>query len=123
MSYVLLVEDDLPTQRGILKLLAVLRYDACGVPSAAEAVTAVRKSRPALVLSDFLLPKLDALWLLKQVRAEWPDLPVIVMTGAILPEATIQEARNYGAVGLLPKPFTRQELDDAVRLALGRNGH
>ena len=118
MSYVLLVEDDLPTQRALLKLLSVLRYDACGVTTALEAVIAVKKHRPALVLADYLLPKLDALWLLQELRAEWPDLPVIVMTGSLLTDARIRNAQDYGAVELLPKPFTRKELGEAVRRAL-----
>jgi CheY-like chemotaxis protein len=118
LPYVLVVEDDVSTQRGILKLLAVLRYEASGVASATAAVAEVRKRLPHVVLSDFLLPEFDALWLLKALRAEWPDLPVILTTGAILPESSIGEAQEFGAVEFLTKPFTREELDRALRRAI-----
>ena len=117
LPYVLVVEDDVSTQRGILKLLAVLQYEASGVASAVAALEEIQKRQPDVVLSDFLLPEFDALWLLKQVRAQWPDLPVIVTTGAILPEASIREAKESGVV-LLGKPFTRDQLDQAIRRAI-----
>jgi CheY-like chemotaxis protein len=115
--YVLVVEDDVSTQRGILKLLAVLRYEAAAVTTAVAALDEIEKREPAVVLSDFLLPEFDALWLLKQLRARWPDLPVILTTGAILPESSIREAKENGVV-LLGKPFTREELDHALLRAI-----
>jgi CheY-like chemotaxis protein len=118
LPYVLVVEDDVSTQRGILKLLAVLQYEASGVTSATAAVAEVRKRLPHVILSDFLLPEFDALWLLKTLRAEWPHLPVILTTGAILPETSIGEAQELGAVEFLAKPFTREELDQALRRAI-----
>ena len=117
LPYVLVVEDDVSTQRGILKLLTVLQYEASAVASAVAALEEIQKRQPDVVLSDFLLPEFDALWLLKQLRAEWPDLPVIVTTGAILPESSIREAKESGVV-LLGKPFTRDQLDQAIRRAI-----
>lgn len=120
LPYVLVVEDELPIQRAILKWLTVLQYEAAGVTSAVGALEMIRQRRPEVVFSDFVLPIHDGLWLLTEVRRQWSDLPVILTTGALLPESTIYDARRHGAVAFLGKPFTREALDQAIRRALAR---
>jgi CheY-like chemotaxis protein len=121
LAYVLVIEDELPTQQAILKLLTALRYEALAVESAVDALTSIERRQPTVVISDYVLPVLDGLWLLKQIRERWPSIPVILITGAIPPEAAFQEAQSLGAVAFLGKPFTREELDEAIRSAIRRD--
>ena len=120
--------DDMPTQRvlivddqsSLLTLLEVLLRDAL---PAAEVVTANSASRALavlhdqpcdLVVSDVNMPRHDGLFLLNEVKRQWPTVQVILMSGMPLPE----QAPAAGADGFLLKPFDVQEFQKTVRAVL-----
>jgi CheY-like chemotaxis protein len=86
-------------------------------PSAPQAlVRAVEIREPSLILilSDINMPGMSGLEMLPKVRAERPDVPVIMIT-AYGDAETRRKAIEHGAVGLLTKPIDfvllRQEID------------
>ncbi|WP_447983331.1 response regulator [Nitrospira sp. Nam74] len=103
-----LLIDDQPT---ILMLVqALLERTLPGVhvitaDSAAKALHVLQKEPCDVVLSDVSMPGEDGFFVLKQVRRQWPDLPVVLMSGVPL----AQEARTAGANGFLLKPFNLDE--------------
>ena len=113
-TYVLIVEDEQPVRRALVAWLRRLGFEAEAVESATQALAAIQRRVPTLVLSDYVMPFRDGLWLLQQVRSKWPSLPVVLCTGAMLPEHSIEEARQLGAVDFLAKPFTREALYQAI---------
>lgn len=58
-----------------------------------------------MVLSDVNMPDEDGFFVLKQVKRQWPGLPVVLMSGALL----AHEAQAAGADGFLVKPFNRDQ--------------
>lgn len=122
LGYVLVVEDEPLVLRANLRWLTSLGYEAHGVRHAEAALVSIQERMPSVVLADFILPLNDGLWLLTQVRARWPTLPVVMATAALLSESAIIEAKEQGAVAFLGKPFTREALHQALQRGIERMG-
>jgi DNA-binding NtrC family response regulator len=72
----------------------------------------------ALLLTDFNMPHMNGLELLRRMRATRSDLPALLCTGFIGSAATEGEAADLGVHEILGKPFTRHTLGGAVSRAL-----
>ncbi len=116
---ILVVDDDAASRR----LLDVrLRALECQVTMAAdghEAMAAIKQQTPALVLLDLHMPRMGGMDLLRKLKQEEVDIPVIVITAHGSIEAAV-EAMNEGAYDFIPKPFDPQHLEIVVRKALER---
>ncbi|CAM5387508.1 sigma-54-dependent transcriptional regulator [Thauera mechernichensis] len=118
----LLIIDDEPA----LLLALDMHFCECGFDvrtarSADEALAAgLLADPPDLLVSDIRMPGTDGLALLRQLRAEHPALPVIIMTAFYDMESTIA-AMHGGAVEFIPKPIDIARLDAAVDQALRRD--
>ncbi len=75
---------------------------------------------PDLVLLDIMMPGIDGIELLKQIRSQYPSIPVIMLT-ASKTVRTIVQAMKIGAVDYLSKPFEVEELLDLVDYTLARS--
>jgi DNA-binding NarL/FixJ family response regulator len=117
----LLIVDDHPVVRvGMAQLLRTQR-EGCEVSEAdslpaAQALLACRPDM-ALVVLDVHLPGLAPLQALRQLRAEWPLLPVLLMSADTDP-ALAMRALNEGAAGWLPKSADVGVLQGALELVL-----
>jgi DNA-binding NtrC family response regulator len=115
-----LIVDDDPNSRRLLDVR--LRAVGCDTAVAAdghEALVAVRQEAPSLMLLDLEMPRMGGLELLRTLRREGFDFPVVVITAHGSIEAAV-EAMKEGAYDFLPKPFDPQHLDLVVRKALDR---
>jgi CheY-like chemotaxis protein len=87
---------------------------ALSAPAALERVKAIADPSLILILSDINMPGMSGLEMLPMVRAERPNVPVIMIT-AYGDENTRRNAIAQGAIGLLTKPIDfgllRQEID------------
>ncbi len=114
----IVVADDTDTVRAmVVRVLEKFGYTCLAASDGVEALRLVHRETPALLLCDLRMPNLDGLGLLKQVRKEYPDMPVIVMSGQGLVEDAIG-ALQLGAWDYVCKPVTLAALDHAVRKAL-----
>jgi CheY-like chemotaxis protein len=114
---VLLVEDNLAVRRAIERLLARLRYDVTAAGSAEEA-EALAGSQPfALLLTDMVLPGRSGSTLANRLRARWPRLPVVLMSGYTEDEIARDQAAK-GEVRFLQKPVDLATLAREVHDAL-----
>jgi len=90
---------------------------ALSSPAALERVKAIPDPSLILILSDINMPGMSGLEMLPKVRAERPNVPVIMIT-AYGDEATTKRASELGAAGLLPKPIDfgllRKEIDQRL---------
>jgi CheY-like chemotaxis protein len=93
---------------------------ALSAPAALEKVKAIPDPSLILILSDINMPGMTGLEMLPKVKAERPNVPVIMIT-AYGDEATRKRATELGASGLLPKPIDfrllRQEIDQRLERA------
>jgi two-component system response regulator GlrR len=118
---ILLVDDD----PGLLKLLTIrLRaegYDVEAVESAADALIALPRFRPDLVITDLRMSNMDGIELLKEIQRQRPGLCVLLLTAhGTIPDAVV--ATQSGAFGFLTKPVDKNELFDHVERAMKISG-
>jgi CheY-like chemotaxis protein/tRNA A-37 threonylcarbamoyl transferase component Bud32 len=119
MSDILVIDDEAPIR---LNLQLMLRKEGHSVRVAENGKAGLReiqRQRPALVVCDVMMPELDGFGLLEAVRADPgnADLPFIFLT-ALDTRASMRRGMNLGADDYLNKPFTREELLEAVGIRL-----
>jgi DNA-binding NtrC family response regulator len=118
---VLIVDDD-PASRRLLEVrLRPLECDVATAGNGEQALTAIRKDVSDLVLLDLQMPKMGGIEVLRALRKEGINVPVIVITahGSI---ETAVEAMKEGAYDFITKPFDATHFDIVVRKALEREG-
>jgi len=118
-----LVVDDHPLIREALRqVLKQLdnHVELLEAPSAVEALAAAAQSDDLdLILLDLTLPDSDGFGLLSKLRAQYPEIPVVVLSASEQPETVIR-ALDAGAMGFIPKTSPNDVLIGALRLVLSR---
>jgi signal transduction histidine kinase/CheY-like chemotaxis protein len=107
---VLVVDDNADMREYIRRLLAP-HYEVLTAADGEEALTSIRQQRPDLVLGDVMMPRLDGLGLVRQIRADatLADIPVVLLSARAGEEASV-EGLQVGADDYLLKPFSSREL-------------
>ncbi|KJY45607.1 MULTISPECIES: response regulator transcription factor [unclassified Streptomyces] len=118
---VLVVDDE----ASLSELLSMaLRYEGCEVRSAGDgagAVRAAREFRPDVVVLDIMLPDMDGLAVLGQLRREIPQLPVLFLTAKDSVEDRIA-GLTAGGDDYVTKPFSLEEVVARLRGLVRRSG-
>ena len=106
---VMIVEDDTDLREAICVTLDLhqIHYRAFG--DAETALMAISDEEFSLVVSDFKLPGMDGLMLLRSIRKKVPQLPVVIMTAFAEAKLAV-EALQTGARDFLIKPFQPEHL-------------
>lgn len=113
----LLIADDEEGIRESLNLILGDEYDLSYACDGEESLVEARKDGYSAVLLDIKMPKMDGLEVLKRLRQEKKEVPVIILTAYQSVELA-QQAVNLGATNYLPKPFEREQVLKAVRDAV-----
>jgi DNA-binding NarL/FixJ family response regulator len=119
MNIRILIADDHAMVRQGLRAFLDLSRDLETVGEAAggrQAVDLAHRLRPDLVLMDLLMPDLDGISAITEIRRELPAVEVLALTG-YLEDQLIADALHAGAVGYLLKDTDTEELHRAVRAA------
>jgi signal transduction histidine kinase len=114
----ILVIDD---ERVILELTSmILRsrgYQVLTAEGGLEGLAMVEREAPALVLLDYMMPGLDGMTALREIRERFPDTCIIMYTGKGSEEIAV-ELMKAGASDYILKPFNNQDLLDRIAHAL-----
>ncbi|NIM95150.1 MAG: response regulator [Anaerolineales bacterium] len=115
----ILVADDNQEIRDFLEeaLETLGGYSVHSVGDGLSALTLVHELQPDLLITDQQMPNLSGIELIHRVRADYPALPVILMTGESS-EALAVDALRVGATDYLVKPFDPDELLETVDQSL-----
>jgi len=113
----ILVVDDEPIQlETICRGLHLFGYRCVGAGDAEKALALLDAWPIAILVTDLTMPTISGFELIAQVRRRQPALPLLAITGlALRPE--IDDLRAHG-VRVLQKPFTPDDLDQAIRETL-----
>ena len=112
----ILVVDDESSMRAYLRtLLEVDGYTVDSVASGPEAIARVQEHVPDVTLLDIVMPQMDGIQTLSQLRHQRPDLKVIVLS-CLSDTHKVVEAMRLGAVDYVTKPFQKSDLDAALEL-------
>ncbi|MBY0330425.1 MAG: response regulator [Acetobacteraceae bacterium] len=106
----LLVEDEAPLRRLSARVLERAGYQVRVAESAEAALELLEETAepPVALVSDVAMPGIDGLALARQLRARWPGLPVLLLSGYA--EAVLGEDLAGAGMGFLAKPFDPAEL-------------
>ncbi|HLZ71929.1 MAG TPA: response regulator transcription factor [Dehalococcoidia bacterium] len=115
---VLIVDDEAEIRRALRLALEGRGYRVAAAASGEEAIAALEKARPEVVLLDLLMPGIGGLETCKRLRARWP-VPIIVLS-VMGQEHDKVAALDAGADDYLTKPFGFDELMARIRVAQRR---
>jgi len=114
---ILLIDDDEGTRFGFTKYLSKVGYTVQGAALLSEAKEAIITQRFDAILLDLNLPDGSGLDWIIELRAGYPDIPIIIITGfGDIPVAV--EAMRRGADNFLTKPVNMEDLDIFLRKSL-----
>jgi len=119
---VLVIEDDANIRNNIMLMLKVENYLVSGAENGRAGLDMVRSAPPDLILCDVMMPELDGFEVLETLRAEQhlADIPFIFLT-ALDDRSNARRGMNLGADDYIAKPFTRDELLEAVSSRLKKH--
>ena len=108
---VLVVDDDTSILDTVSSILSGEGYDVVSASTGQEALAAVARTRPLVILLDMRMPVMDGWAVARAMREQGIKVPIVVMTAA---ESAKRWADEVGAEGYLAKPFGLDELLDTV---------
>jgi two-component system response regulator YesN len=112
LTRIILVEDEPLFRKGLAKMItgSGSSWSVCGeAENGQEAERLITELQPDLVITDIRMPLMDGLELLKRVKAKYPDIEFIVITG-FQDFQYAQTALRCGAFDLLIKPCSKQDI-------------
>jgi CheY-like chemotaxis protein len=118
-STVLVVDDDTSILDTVSAILSGEGYDVISASTGQEALAAVARSKPVLILLDMRMPVMDGWAVARALREQGVKVPIVVMTAA---ESAKRWADEVGAEGYLAKPFGLDELLATVERFRGSGG-
>jgi CheY-like chemotaxis protein len=104
---VLVVDDDTSILDTVSSILSGEGYDVVSAATGEEALAAVARRQPQLILLDMRMPVMDGWAVARALREQGISVPIVVMTAA---ESAKRWADEVGAEGYLAKPFGLDEL-------------
>jgi two-component system, NtrC family, response regulator HydG len=116
----ILIVDDAQTTVDILQRnLESKGYDIFTASNVVDGLKILESARVDLVITDYKMPKISGLDLIRHIRSNFHETEVIMVTGYASVKGAV-EAVKMGAEEYLPKPFTDDELFNAVERALNK---
>ncbi|MGH9411977.1 MAG: sigma-54-dependent transcriptional regulator, partial [Vicinamibacterales bacterium] len=116
---VLIVEDDPSTRVGLAELVSAWGYQTDEAANGEDAFQKVTTFRPAIIVSDLVMPRMGGLELLRSLKDQLSDLTLILLTAQGTVETAV-EAIKEGAYDYLNKPVDPQRLRILLEKAVER---
>jgi sigma-B regulation protein RsbU (phosphoserine phosphatase) len=114
---IVVIDDTEMVRKVLVQYLERLGFSTLEAADGQQGLDVIRANRPDLVLCDLRMPNLDGLGLLKVLKEESPELPIVVMSGAGLLQDAIG-ALQLGAWDYVEKPVELPVLEHALNRAL-----
>jgi CheY-like chemotaxis protein len=117
----ILIVDDEPGIRELLSLiLEAAGHSVVAAEDGIEAPKIMSSREVDVVITDLLMPERDGLEFITEIRAKYPKVKIIAMSGGghIARDSYLRIARNFGAHFLLEKPFSQAGVLGAIEKVL-----
>ena len=120
MAQILVVDDEAAIRAVLEKMLSRWNHETLTAVNGLDALEQCRKHVPDLAMVDLYMPGMNGLQFLSAAKDEFPDLPVIAMTGQPNSASLVSlaAAKCFGS-SILRKPFDVQQISILVCDALG----
>jgi DNA-binding NtrC family response regulator len=122
MTRILLVDDDDLSRGAIHRMLERAGFTVFSTGHGSQAIIRYKTDPTDVVITDLIMPETDGLEIIQELRKIDPAVRILAISGGgrVDAEEYLSVARKFGALEVLPKPFTGQELKQAVERTLGR---
>lgn len=110
---ILVVDDEPDIVSTLLESLEALGYYARGTNNGREALEALSYEAYDLVITDIRMPEKNGIDLLNDIKKQYPNIPVVIITGYTLAYPP-EQAKREGANGYIAKPFRINQIDDLL---------
>ena len=119
MAKILLIDDEEQMRFLLTRMLTRDGHEVFLAEDGVEGVQTFYQAKPDLVITDIVMPNKDGLEVIAEIRTTHPKQSIIAMSGGrrIL-AANLDSVEAIGVKGILQKPFTHQQLQEVVQLAL-----
>ncbi len=116
MAHVLIVDDEVNIRRVLAAMLKREGYEVTTAADGEQALGVLHKTPVHVVVTDLVMPKIGGMDLLRRVSADFPDVPVIVITAHGSVDSAVT-ALKAGAFDYITKPFEQDELKKVIAKA------
>ncbi len=113
---ILIVDDEKSMRLLVAMVLGTQDYEITMANNGVEAIKQIDKEFYDLIITDYMMPQMDGLELTCRIKARYPFMPILVVTG----NAPVQDLLKNGATACIMKPFDIFELRCLVKTILNR---
>ena len=115
-KHILIVDDDEMMRAFIRELLTTHDFNISEAANGKLGLKEFRENTPDLVLTDIIMPEMEGISFIRELRAHNKDIPIIAMTGNVhgRMEEFLDISAKLGADDILRKPIKSQEFLDAI---------
>lgn len=119
---ILIIEDDQQFLGFISELLSGEGFEVLKAENGKEGINVVEENEPDLILTDLLMPEKDGVRVISEVRSKFSHIPIIAMSGgqSVFSPVFLEAASSLGAAQTLMKPFSDEELLEAINDVLSK---
>lgn len=120
MSRILIIDDDEQIRSLLRQMLERAGHQIIDAGNGVEGMQIFRAETPDLVITDLIMPEKEGIETLTELRREFPTVPVIAMSGGgrLGTRDYLPIAKQLGARRTIAKPFSRDEMLEAVKSVL-----
>ena len=116
MATILLVDDDEQFRNMLSETLRRSGYEVREARDGAEGLRSYSEQATDLIITDLIMPEKEGLEIIQEFRRNDPEVKIIAISGGSRygPSDYLKIAKTFGARQVLAKPFSRQEILEAV---------
>ncbi len=118
MATVLIVDDSKTTREYITMILKEEGYRTLEAKDGNVCLEVLKEEEPTLVIMDIVMPEKEGIETIIILKKQYPNIPVLAVSGAALSDSYLNNAKRLGADLTLNKPFTKEELLVAINKVL-----
>ncbi len=121
MAYILVIDDDDQLRNMMLQMLKRDNHTVISASDGNEGIKLCAEKKPDLIITDIIMPNKDGIEMIMELTQAGNQTPIIAISGGrrlVTAEFNLESAELLGVSGVLSKPFTREQLRNAIDNAL-----
>lgn len=119
---ILAIDDEQLVRFTLQEILVEAGYEVIEASSGKLGLEILAKGGVDVVITDIVMPEMDGNAVIAKIQERWPDLPIIAISGSgrTMTHNYLAVTRELGVKNILTKPFSKNELLEAVEHFVGR---